>query len=240
MKKILLILLIVFCIFNSTAYAGIAEELKMIASLAQQLKELKKQTTQLKEQASSLKNALKAIETLKGSQYQWGNADALIDNINGALNQADGLFYTSSNLHHDFETLYPGYKVPSSYEEEYKQNVNSSLHTLDGVLTSMGASAADLKSESARLATLQAQVNQAQGQTQAIQASAQLLSEAIVQLQLLRQTLIAQSNAQMAFYAQQIQKEASAQAEVSHFIQSGSTHVPAYGSSGESINLLHY
>ncbi len=150
------------------------------------------------------------------------------------------MFYTSSNLQSDFEALYPGYKAPTNYQEEYKQNVNSTLNTLDGVLISMGASANDFKSESARLANLQSQVSQAQGQTQAIQASAQLLSEAIVQLQLLRQTLIAQSNAQTAYYAQQIQKEASAQAEFTRFIQSGSTNVPAYGSSGESINLVHY
>lgn len=110
------------------------------------------------------------------------------------------------------------------------------LNTLNSVLQSMGTNAQDFQNENARLAFLQRQSQSAKGQTQAIQASSQIASEMVSQTQLLRQTVIAQTNAQTAYYATQVQNDASAKAELEHVIQSGSTNVPAYGTSGHSLN----
>ena len=57
------------------------------------------------------------------------------------------------------------------------------------------------------------------------------------QLQLLRQAVLSQTNAQAAYYAAKTQEEASARAEMEKVIKLGSTVVPEYGSSGEALKL---
>jgi hypothetical protein len=54
-------------------------------------------------------------------------------------------------------------------------------------------------------------------------------------MQLLRQSVMAQSNAQTTYYANQIQNQASGRAEIEKVICGGSQRVPAYGSSGHHL-----
>ena len=87
---------------------------------------------------------------------------------------------------------------------------------------------------------MQHQAQSAQGQTQAIQASNQISSELVSQLQLLRQTVMAQTHAQTAYYATLVQQDASSRAEFEHLMQSGSVDIPSYGSSGEPLELPEF
>jgi P-type conjugative transfer protein TrbJ len=84
---------------------------------------------------------------------------------------------------------------------------------------------------------LQQQVQSAEGQTQAIQASAQITSEVVSQIQALRQTVMVQTNAQTAYYATQVQNEASAHAELLRIVQSGKREKMDYGHSGEPLQI---
>jgi P-type conjugative transfer protein TrbJ len=192
---------------------------------------------QLRQQTQYIQQQLKM---LKGDQYQWSNAQPLINHLGSIVNQTNGIAYSAANLHQKFQQAYPGYQAPQDFNQQYKHNINMTQNTLNGVLQSMGASAHDFQSENARLAFLQRQSQRAQGQTQAIQASSQIASEMVSQIQLLRQTVIAQSNAQTAYYATQIQNEASSQAELEKIINSGSTNVPSYGSSGQQLNVPNF
>jgi P-type conjugative transfer protein TrbJ len=108
------------------------------------------------------------------------------------------------------------------------------------VLQSGGQSAQDYQTENTRLAFLQSQVQSANGQTQAIQAAAQLASEMVSQMQLLRQAIVAQTNAEIVYDATQLQTQASKQAELGNVIQSGSTNVPPYGSSGDPLSIPNF
>ncbi len=81
-------------------------------------------------------------------------------------------------------------------------------------MQSLSLHAQHFQDENNRLSFLQQQAQNAQGQTQAIQASTQIASEMVSQQQLLRQTVMAQSNAQTAYYANQLQNEASSRAEL--------------------------
>jgi len=192
---------------------------------------------QLKAQTQSLKTEL---EQLAGNQFQWSNAQTLINNLGGIVNQTNSLAYSSDNINSQFQQAFPGYKPSQDYSQQYKNNTNMTMNTLNGILQSMGTSASDFQNENTRLAFLQQQSQSAQGQTQAIQAATQIASEMVSQQQLLRQVMVAQTNAQTTYYATNVQNEASAKAELQQVIQSGSTDVPAYGSSGNNLTTPHF
>ena len=187
---------------------------------------------ELFQETSMLKSEL---EKLKSGQYEWSNAQGLINNLGAAVNQTNSLAYSSSNVNQEFQQAYPGYVPPQNYSQQYQSNANMTLNMLNGVLQSMGSNAQDFQNENSRLKFLQQQSQSASGQMQAIQAATQIASEMVTQQQLLRQTMIAQTNAQAAYYATQVQNDASARAELQQVIQTGSTNVPAYGSSGHQL-----
>ena len=147
------------------------------------------------------------------------------------------LAYNAQNLDAQFKKIYPGYQSPKNYGEQYQQIVNTTVNTLNGVLNSLGTNAQDFQQENTRLAFLQSQSQNVVGQTQAIQAASQIALEQVAQMQLLRQTLMAQTNAQTAYYVAQTQKEASAKAELEQVVQTGEQKVPAYGTSGNTLNV---
>jgi P-type conjugative transfer protein TrbJ len=198
---------------------------------------LGEEALQLKNQLDVLKQQLNAIKQLKSSQYQWSNAQGLINQLGTVMEASQGISYSARELDTQFKTAFPGYKAPSNFGAEYEKLTNRTLNTLNGVLRVMGRSAADFQTENARLAFLQSQEKSAIGQTQAIQAASQIASEQVSQLQLLRQTIMAQTTAESTYFASQIQQEASQQAELTKIVQAGSQTAPPIGHSGQAIDL---
>lgn len=196
-----------------------------IAKLIDQIEQTKTQTKYIKAQ----------LESLKGNQYQWSNAQALINDLGSVVSRTNGLAYNARDLDKQFRSAYPGYKPPTNYSQQYKENVNLTQNTLNGILQSIGTNAQSFQSDNARLSFLQRQSQSAQGQTQAIQAATQIASETVSQIHLLRQAVIAQSNAETTYFATQIQNEANGRAELEKVIKAGSTTVPPYGHSGHYL-----
>lgn len=195
--------------------------------------QLGNELSQLKSETNYIQQALQGLQ---GNQYQWSNVQGLINNLGAIVQQTNGIAYSASNVNQQFQDAYPGYQAPQNFSQQYEDNANLTLNTLNGILQSMGSSAQDFQNENTRLQFLQQQAQSAQGQTQAIQASAQIASEEVSQIQLLRQTVIAQSNAQAAYEATEIQNDASSKAELENIINAGSTNVPGYGTSGHQLN----
>lgn len=177
------------------------------------------------------------LKTLANAPYQWNTVQNTINELGHAINQANTLAYNAQNLDTQFKKTYPGYQSPKNYVEQYQQIVNTTVNTLNGVLNSLGTNAKDFQQENTRLAFLQSQAQNVVGQTQAIQAASQIALEQVSQMQLLRQTLMAQTNAQTAYYVAQTQKEASAKAELEQVVQTGEQTVPAYGTSGNTLSV---
>ncbi len=172
----------------------------------------------LEKQINDLELELKALPE---SQYLWDTTTALIDQLGKVMEQAEGLSYAAQNEAAEFTALFPGYTVLNNFNEQYQQMTRSSLDTLNNILQNMKASANDFLNENSRLKMLQGFAESVEGQTQALQTAAQLASEQVSQLQLLRQSIMAQANAQIVYYAQQIQKEASAVADLNAIISHG-------------------
>lgn len=230
MFKIILSLLI-GTLFSLKAYAQVA------VFDYQDYLQLISQINLLQEQANYLKQSLNAIQTLEGNQYQWGDVSRQINELGSVISETNGISYNAKNLNDQFQKYYPGYQAPSNFNQQYQQNINTAMNTIGGSLRSLNLSAEDFANEPKRMAFLQSQVQNARGQTQAIQASAQISTEVISQLQLLRQNIMAQSNAQNVYYAQQLQTQASNEAGFNQMIKNGNTHFIPYGSSGHSVSV---
>lgn len=196
-----------------------------LAQLGNQLAELKLQTQSMQQ----------ALQTLSGNQYQWSNTQIFMNQLHGAMQTTQGMTYNQEKLSEQFQRAYPGYQAPDQFHQQYQTNVNTTQQTFSGVMQSLSLHAQHFQAENNRLTFLQQQAQNAKGQTQAIQASTQIASEMVSQQQLLRQTVMAQSNAQTAYYANQLQSEASSRAELESVIHHGSTQIPAYGSSGHAL-----
>lgn len=204
-----------------------------VGQLMSQLKQMHEQTKIFENQTKLIQRQLAHLEN---DEYNWSNAQDLINELGSIVKKADGIAYDAGSIDQTFKLAFPGYQPEGDYSKKYEENTRMTLNTLNGVLQSVGSNAQDFANENRRLQFLQKQSQNAEGQTQAIQASSQIASETVSQIQLLRQTVIAQINAQTVYYASQIQNEASAKAEFEKVVTSGSQTVPAYGSSGHPLN----
>ena len=170
------------------------------------------QLTVLQQQANYLEQSLNAIKTLDNSQYKWSNVSDLVNQLGGVVDKANGLSYNAQNMESQFQKSFPGYQAPQDGNQQYQQNLDKTIDTLKGALQTMNVSAQDFTNEPKRMEFLQSQVQSAKGQTQVLQASAQISTELVSQLQLLRQMTMTQANAQNVYYAQQVQAKASDEA----------------------------
>ena len=199
--------------------------------------QLIEQISVLEQQAEYLQQSLNAIKTLGSNQYQWSNVSEQINTLGSVIQNANGISYSAQHIGSQFQKAYPGYKSPQDFNQQYQQNVTTTMNTLNGVLQSLNMSAEDFTNEPKRLDFLQSEVENAKGQTQVLQASAQISTEVVSQLQLLRQTLMSATNAQNAYYANRLQTQASDAAGFNQMIKNGNTQFVPYGSSGKEIHV---
>lgn len=166
--------------------------------------QLEKEFERLGDQLNLLKQQIAQLKS-----YNWNTAQNKINELGQIVNQSQGLAYNAANIDAQFKTTFPGYKPVSNYSDQYKNIVTTTQTTLNNILQSLGKNASNFEDENQRLKILQQQAQNADGQTKAIQAAAQIASAQVEQLQLLRHTVIAQTNAQTAYYAAEIQKDAT-------------------------------
>ncbi len=202
--------------------------------------QLLSQITILQQQAEYLEQSLNAIKTLGNAQYQWSNVSEQINALGNVIQSANGISYSAKNIGAQFQKKYPGYHPAQDFNQQYQDNITTTMNTINGCLQSMNESAQDFVNEPKRIEFLQSQLQNAKGQTQAIQASAQISTEVISQLQLLRQTMMTASNAQNAYYAEELQSQASNEAAFNQMIKNGNTQFVPYGGSGHAVDVTGF
>lgn len=188
------------------------------------------EVTLLQQQLDETTKSLAALKSL--GSFQWANEDMLnlMNELNSTMNQYSRISYNAANLDTQFKQLYPGYQSPTNYQEQYQENATETLNTINGTLKTIGMNTSDFSTESSRLGALHTHVQTAQGQTQAIQAMSEISEELVTQTQSLRQMVAAQTNSEAAYFSQQVQKEASGEAELQEVLSKGMTEAPAYAS----------
>ncbi len=223
MKPAMIIsILLIFILFygETLAVSPIVYDPTVDADIIQTFSFFEKEIGDLEVQINSLNEAIKILASGK---FVWKTTNALIDQLNHTLEQSSGLSYSAKNEAAQFASLFPGYTIINNFNQQYQNLTKSSLDTFNNILQTLKRSADNFIDENSRLASLQQWTEGVVGQTQALQMAAQLASEQVSQLQLLRQSILAQANAEVVFYAQEIQKEASRAAELNALITAGDT-----------------
>lgn len=183
--------------------------------LVSEVRQMEQQTTALRTQ----------LLKLSGGQYNWSNAQNLIDKLGDTISASNALGYKSADLSTKFKKVFPGYTAPSDFPKSYKDIIDNSQTTIGNILNAYNLSANDFADKNKRLNFLQNQVQNSQGQMQAIQASAQISSEILNELQLIQQTLLAQANAESVYFSATLQKEANGQSALDKELEKSNKEV---------------
>lgn len=219
----------------STAQAQLAViDAASIAQLGEELTELENHLIELKKHTTSLEHS---VSTFDGT-YQWSTNEMLnlMTDLNKKMQEYSHIAYSASNLDSQFKTYYPGF---TAYDAQgqlinsgqlYQANVDDTLRTMNGSLQTIGMNMGDFSTENSRMEAIQQHTQDAQGQTQVLQAMSEASGELASQTQKLRQIVSAQANAQIAYQAEQVQKEATADAELQEVLSKGMTQAPEYAS----------
>lgn len=235
MKKLAKIIFICFFAYFPVLSFALADVVWDMATETLAVPKLVEETVTLGQQLERLKTEIQA-----GNFTDWQNASNEVTNKLGTLAQnfsaMSKLAYSASNADSQFQQTFPGYTAPANYQQSYTNIVNNTTQALEAALGAIGMSAKDFQNENARLSKLQNVTQSASGTTSAVQAAAQIATEEVNQLQLLRQTTIAQTNAQTAYYAAQTQKEANANMAIDNMLKDSSHDITNHTLNGDPIN----
>ena len=216
MKKLFGVLVWGWC---SLAHATMVFDALVYGKIGEQLLQTQQQLELLRQQAEMMK-------ALHHGQYQWSDAAPLLHQINEKLatnKEREAVLSPKKN-----PPLSPKEKAAQAYWLKIQKNYESSLASLNETLETMNEHSFHFTDDIQRQRGLQMQVQNATGPTQAVQAAAQLASEELTQLQLIRQVVIAQTKAQSSQAAEKIKQRARQEAEFSKLIHSGSKTAPSW------------
>ncbi len=223
-KKVFYILLLSF-IFTEKGFSfpveDLATEYSTAQSLVQEIESVKNQIQQLQYEASNSAG-------LKGQQ--WDNAQAALTQLSLVINKINSLNYSMSDIDSQYQQHYPGYTPQgiNDYSTNYKSWVQTNQATMNGVLDQMNVSYEQQQQEIALDELLKNQASNPAGRMQAIQVGNEIAAEEIAQLQKVKATMMAQTNAQAEYYAYESQKDAAKQQSVDEVVQNADSHYTPY------------
>ncbi|KTC71803.1 conjugal transfer protein TrbJ [Legionella birminghamensis] len=189
-------------VFDATNWA---QNLKMIANQVQAYKNQLEQYNTMLENTKSL------------TSYQWDDANSVISHLINTTDTIDYYKQEAGSLdaylnRYQSEEYYSNSKFSEAEIARLKQNQLSASvaqkRANDALLRGIDSQQKNLKSDAAKLKTLQAHAQNAEGQKQAIQAASQLASAENHQLLQIRSLMIAEHNANATRAASEVNKEA--------------------------------
>jgi P-type conjugative transfer protein TrbJ len=177
-------------------------------------------------------NQVKQIEDMIQNTRSVGrgvwDAEALprLVQLGQIIEREQAIAYTMSNVDGLFKLRYPGYRPVTDWSKEYDTWTRTTLDTLRGTLNSVRLHAEDFATQQSRIQTLQGMSDSAEGRMQALQLGNMMAGEQLQQLVKLRQLIMAQTNAQNVYMANQINREAQRAATQSEWIRNGNADAP--------------
>jgi len=210
-------------LFSPTAYAGgavpvpiaateitqLANNIELAASVAKEVEQVSNQLLQIQNQVQAYQNMIS--NTLNIPNQIWSQADGLLQQLVGVVNQGQSLAFSATNLDDLFRQKYPGYTPPQDFGAAYQNIADTTMDSVRSALNVANMQAKDFSSEKAALNALQAQSQSATGRMQAIQAGNSIAMEQVQQMRKMRALQMAQMQSQTAYIAGQEQKEMNKQ-----------------------------
>lgn len=195
-----------------------------------EVKNLTQSIAQTKAQIKLLTNEVKNSRNY--SDGTWGQTFTQLTQLANEISKGQSLAYNLSNIDSQFRARYPGYKPSQNYSQSYKNWSQGTLDTLRGVLDSVHMQSLDFGNENTLMSQLKNLSTSAQGRMQALQAGNMISAQMVSQSEKLRQVVMAQTNAQSAYMAYQVQKDAAKKATLSKWINNGNSQFPKYRDKG--------
>lgn len=190
---------------GATEPTQIMNNIELVASNVKEAKQVSNQLTQIANQIQAYKNMV--TNTLNIPNQIWQNADGLLQQLVGVVNQGQALAFSAININSMFQQKYPGYTPPQDFGAAY-QNINeTTLDSVRGALNAANIQSQDFTTEQGALNAIEAQSQSAQGRMQAIQAGNQIAMAQVQQMRKMRALQMAQMQAQSAYIAGQAQKD---------------------------------
>lgn len=186
-----------------------------VANWAQNIKMIANQAAEYKNQLDQYNNMIENTKSL--TSYQWDDANSIITNLINTTDTIDYYKQEAGSLdaylnRYQSEEYYSKTKFNQAEMARLKQNRMAASvaqkRANDAMLRGIDKQQKNIKSDSAKLKTLQAHAQNAQGQKQAIQAASQLASTQNHQLLQIRSLMIAEHNANATRAASDANKEA--------------------------------
>lgn len=191
---------------GATEPTQIMNNIELVATNIKEAEQISNQLTQIANQIQAYKNMV--TNTLNVPNQIWQNADGLLQQLVGVVNQGQALAFSATNINSLFQQKYPGYTPPQDFGAAY-QNINeTTLDSVRGALNAANIQSQDFSTEQGALNAIEAQSQSAQGRMQAIQAGNQIAMAQVQQMRKLRALQMAQMQAQSAYISGITQQKA--------------------------------
>ena len=178
--------------------------IKQAEMVSNQIQSIRLQTEQLK--------SIKRLDT-----SEWGKAMLALRQLDNIVRQGRAMSYALQNVEQVFKKTFPGYQPPEDYIHSYQDWSQTTLDSIQATLAATGFQSQQFETENATLETIRHLSENSVGQTQAIMAANMIANESVTQLQKLRQLHMAQIQAQSAYFAYEVQHDASSKAASDRF-----------------------
>ena len=201
------------------AHAGVpgvfATEYTQLLNYAELVGQLEKQVSMVENQLTQISDMTKHGLTI--SDQLFGTVASDIANLRQIVNTGQALSYTMSNMDGAFKVRFPGYSSTTNYGQSYQQWSQTSLDSTLGALQAAGLQNSQFDSDFALLQTLQNQSTSSIGRMQALEVGNQIAENQSEQLMKLRQLMMADMQSKAAFQSEQVQVDATRQANSDMF-----------------------
>jgi type IV secretion system protein TrbJ len=167
------------------------------------------QLAQAIQETQSAAAMLKSMTT-GGMAGTFSSPLGLINNLGDVINTSEGLAYNADNVASQFRALYPATQTGGTVELPITQ-IQQTMNTFEGVLASARQMSASFQQADSVLSNLEAMNDGAGGTLQGQQVANEIALAQDRQLQLNAQIQLAQNNLQAVNDAEQLQAETAAQ-----------------------------
>ncbi|ACX96444.1 P-type conjugative transfer protein TrbJ [Halothiobacillus neapolitanus] len=192
---------------GATEPTQIMNNIELVASNVKEAEQISNQLTQIANQIQAYQNMV--TNTLNIPNQIWQNADGLLQQLVGVINQGQALAFSATNINSLFQQKYPGYTPPQDFAASYQQLNETTLDSIRGALNAANLQSNEFTSEQGALNAIEAQSQTAQGRMQAIQAGNQIAMAQVQQMRKMRALQMAQMQAQAAYMDAQTQQKAN-------------------------------
>jgi P-type conjugative transfer protein TrbJ len=223
-------------VVGATEITQILNNVELVLGYVEQVEQTIQQAQQLRNQIDSYKTQLQNMKNL--GSWNWTQYKGLLKDLASNIRAGQKYAYVYDKMTDKLKDEYPGYgqdaskgmnMKPEELEKTYQKWSDKNLESIATALSFVEVSLEDIQNDKVDLDKLAAQVQAADGEVQAIAATAQIAAAQVTQLQKLRETMLMQTKMLAEFRSQQVSKEEAAQAARENTLADETPHTRTEG-----------